>query len=168
MSVHSTLVVALTTVGLLFWTGCQSSKSSGASGTSKAARNVSSVTSTPPGDRASMGAVIPAPPISAPTSVLAQLSAVAHAVEKAGSKAMWTAMSGTAMAITGNIGLTPSVITIKATDYPLTLVREIAARDLADASEIVSESQAATARLYKERVPEMCGSDGEAAWMLAL
>lgn len=94
--------------------------------------------------------------------------AVADTVGNAESKVMWTAMSRTAMAVTEDIGLTPSAITIKGTDYSLTLVREIADTDLAEASEIVNESKVSTARLYKVRVPEFCGAGSDAAWMLAV
>jgi hypothetical protein len=120
----------------------------------------------------------PSKPETAPASAASPVVAVPVVpLSKDEPKTTWTAMSRTAMAITGDVGLTSSTITIKNTDYPLKLVREVAANDLADTGKIVNEEHPSAARLYNSFISKtavllngntICGPDEDATWTLAV
>jgi hypothetical protein len=88
----------------------------------------------------------------------------------------WTAMSNTAMSITGDIELSPSALTLAGESYPLVLVQNIAAPQLAAAGEIVAMGQPTAASLYKLTIPAttklvngntICGPNA-ANWLLTV
>jgi hypothetical protein len=88
----------------------------------------------------------------------------------------WTAMSNTAMSITGDIELSSNELTLAGKSYALVLVSNIAAPQLAAAGEIVAMAQPTTASLYKLSIPAgtklvngntICGPNA-ANWLLTV
>ena len=88
----------------------------------------------------------------------------------------WLATSNTALAITGDIKLSPTKLTMARRDYPLTLVRDIDAQHLSDIGKSFASDHPTAARLYKTRIPakarllngnDICGP-WDANWLLAV
>ncbi len=92
-----------------------------------------------------------------------------NGTERTETKSSWSAMSKTAVAITGDVALSSNEITIKNVDYPLTLVRDIPPDEVAEVARIVSETRPSGAQLFKveRNIPEVC-DPAQATWMLAV
>jgi hypothetical protein len=90
--------------------------------------------------------------------------------------AKWSAMSTTAMSITGDVTLSPTDLTMAGTGYPLTHVATVPAQQRAGIGQFIAVTEPAAVDLYRIKIPgarklrngnTLCGGN-DVAWLLVV